>query len=335
MAGPKQSSYEQVGIYKETVRGTSPIEKLHVMPLYDRGFDLFEDTPADVNEITGSPVPGEPGRGVLRAEGTVTVPFDHVGIGLWWYVLLSSYGKAGVGDPYTHTFKVGATDPVSFGIELGNNGVPLFDVIPGCAVRGLNLTAEKTPAKATAQVDLIGCIAGPPDLKNGTSVDAAPSLYTTQRYNLFPTICKINGTASAYAQRVAFNIRREVAVEHVLDGLRYPAYVSFGGFTISGEVTAIWDDADAMRELCMTSAGLAAAENKIELDFFTEDVNHDMKIYADEVQYFLGAAPGIGGRGARKLTIGFKAYYGNDADAPIKVELRNATADYPAIFTVG
>jgi hypothetical protein len=31
--------------------------------------------------------------------------------------------------------------------------------------------------------------------------------------------------------------------------------------------------------------------------------------------------------------VAFKGYYQNDADAPIKAVLRNATADYTAIWT--
>jgi hypothetical protein len=330
----KQGSYERVLIYKEVTRGTTPGTLAgHVMPLYDRGFDLFEEAPQDVYELNGTPIPGQPGRGVLKAEGTLTVPIDEVGIGLWLKLMLAGYSKSGAGDPYSHVFTVSSSEPDSFGVELGNTAAAKFDKIPGCAVRGISLVAEKTPAKLTATIDLIGCIGGAPALKAGTSVDATPDVYTTDRYNLFPSLFKIGGSTSAYVQRVTLNIKREVEARHVLDGLRYPKYCSFGGISIDGEVTAIWDDADTIRELAMSSAGASGTEQDLGIVFSGIPASRSLTFDMDECLVFVPSAPGLGGRGARQITVGFKSFYGNDADSPLTATLINGIADYAAIWT--
>ena len=330
----KQGSYEVVQIWKEATRGTTPgVPVGHLMPLYDRGFDLFEETPQDVSELDGTPSPGQPGRGVIKAEGPLTVPCDEVAIGLWLNLILPTYSHAGVGDPYSHTWKLGTSEPNPFGVELGNTAASKYDVIPGCAVRGLSFVAEKTPAKLTFTVDLVGCIGGPPALKAAASLDLAPVTYVTGRYNLFPTVVKVATVATTFIQRMTLNIRREVTAEHILDGLRYAKACSFGGVLIDGEITALWDDADTIREYAMGAAGAAGAEKNLEFLFTSLTASHDLTITVPESTVFIPNAPGLGGRGLRKITLGFKGYKQDSADAPLMAVLRNATPDYEAIWT--
>jgi hypothetical protein len=331
----RQGTYDRVLIYKELTRGMTPTTPAgHVMPLMSRTFDLHETAIQPRFEINGSPKPAQPGRDVLLADGNVVVPIDEVGVGLWLKLLLSAYTKTGSADPYSHVFEVASADPESFGVELGNTGVNKFDLVPGCAVKGITLQVSKTPAKATITADLVGLVGGPPALNGATSVAASPATYLTSRYDLFGSKAKIGGTLSGVVQQLNLSIVRAVTVEQVLDGNRYGAFISFGNFTISGSLQGIWDDADALRTLAMGAAGAPGAATTLELDLVAMTAGHSLTFLMNEVVLALAAAPGTPATpGAKKLTVDFQAYYQSNADAPIKATLLNAIPDYGAIFT--
>ena len=83
----------------------------------------------------------------------------------------------------------------------------------------------------------------------------------------------------------------------------------------------------------MSSAGAGGTEQDLALAFTGIPASRSLTFDMDECMVFLPSAPGLGGRGARQLTVGFKAYYGNDANAPIEATLVNGIADYAAIWT--
>jgi hypothetical protein len=329
----KQGSYEQLQIWLEAARGTTPTTCAgHLMPLYDYSVGLSEPAPTDVYELNGNPQPAQPGKGVISFGGSLTVPIDEVAIGLWLKLLLPAYSKTGT-TPVVHTFKATSTDPDPWGMELGNSGATKYDVIPGCAVTGMHVAASKDPAKATATVDVIGLLGGAPDLNNSSSVDGTPSAYTSNRMNLFPSIVKIATSASALIERFSFDIVREVTADHVMNGTRYPVGGSFGNLSVSGQMTALWDDADTILGLAMSSAGVDAGEKVLELDLTAVTATYGLNFYFDECAIYLPNPPGLGGRGTRRLTVGFKAYYQDDSDASaVRAVLSNGTADYEAIF---
>lgn len=331
----RQGSYEQVLIWKEVTRGTQPGTLAgHKMPLYDYGAGLFEQALADVYELNGTPQPGQPGRSVIEFSGPLTVPVDEVAVGLWLQLMLSSVSVAGAGDPYSHTFKVNTSDPDSFGMEFGNTAAAKYDKYPGCALRSMSFDINKGAGKATMSLDVIGCIAGAPTREGGASVDAAPDTYTSDRYNLFPSIFKIGGSASTLVERVTFTIAREVAADHVLDGNRYAAHCSFGAISVEGQITGIRDTSDTLYDLAMSTAGAEGSEQTLEVDLTGMNSNRDLKFYFDECAVFVPSAPGLGGRGNQRITLGFKAYYGNDADASaVRAVLRNGLSAYSTIWT--
>lgn len=325
----------QLLLWKESTRGTTPGTPVaHQMPLYDYSFGIYEETPQDIWELNGLPYSGQPGRGVIMADGTFTVPVDEVAIGIWLKLLLPTLAVAGAGDPYSHSYTVGTTTPDPFGLEIGDTVAAKYDVYPGCAVRGMELTVQKNPAKAQVTFDVAGLVAGAPTLEVGSSKDGTPATYTSDRYNAFGTIVKVGGSATTLIDRMTLRVRRELDMAHVLDGNRYPAHIGFGPLTVDGEISAIWDDADTVLGYAMTTAGAAGSEQSLEIDLIGVNANRDLKFYMDECAVYLPSAQGLGGRTLRRLTVAFKGYYQNDADAPIKAVLRNATADYTAIWTV-
>jgi hypothetical protein len=330
----RQGTYSRVLIYKEITRGALPTTPTgHVMPLMSRTFDLHETAIQPRYEINGMPNPAQPGRDVLAGDGNVAVPVDEVGVGLWLMLLLAAYTKSGVADPYSHVFQVAGVDPLPFGMELGNMGVSKFDVIPGCAVKSIAIQVSKSPAKATLTIDLVGLVGGPPQLNGATSVVATPTAYTNPRYNLFGSAVKIGGSIVGMIQQLNLTIARNVTVEQVLDGNRYPAFVSFGNFTISGTVQGLWDDVDTLRLKAMGAAGAPGVPTSLELDLVGMTTSHDLTFSMPEVLFALANAPGVPATpGAQKLTLDFQSYYGSNANSPITATLRNATPDYGAVF---
>ncbi len=331
----RKGSYEQAMIWKEITRGTQPGTLAgHLMPLYDYSVGLSETALSSDPEINGSPQLSQPGRGVIQFGGGLVVPCDEVGIGLWLKLLLAGYTKSGVGDPYAHLFKIANAEPDSFGLELGNTAATKFDKFPGCAVTGLSLDVNKAAGKVKMSMDVIGCIGAAPTREGGTSVDAAPSTYTTSRYNLFPSVFKIGGTASALTERVTLNIKREVVADHVLDGNRFPKYCSFGMISVDGQITGIRDDSDTLFDLAMDAAGAEGAETSLEIDLTGMTAGHGLVLSMPECLVSLPSAPGLGGRGNQRITLNFNAYYRADVGASaISATLSNAIADYAAIWT--
>jgi len=323
----KQGSYERILIWKEATRGTTPTTAVaHLMPLYDYSVGISEAAPTDVYELNGTPQPAQPGRGVLSFGGSLTVPVDEVAIGFWLNRMLVGYTSTGA-TPVLHTFTVSNTEPGPFGMELGNTAASKYDIIPGCAVSGLHINASKDPAKATMTVDIVGLVGGPPDLNNATSTDATPAAYTSPRMNLFPSLVKIATATSALVEKFSLDITREVTAEHVMDGNRYAAACSFGNLSVSGQITGLWDDADTLLGLAMTSAGVDAGEKVLELDLSAITATYYLKFFLDECSVFVPNAPGLGGRGIRRINLGFKAYYQDDAQAStVQAILANTAA---------
>ncbi|MGD1146977.1 MAG: phage tail tube protein [Thermoanaerobaculaceae bacterium] len=330
----RQGTYDRVLIYKELVRGAQPTTLTgHVMPLMSRTFDLHEQAIKPRYEINGMPNPAQPGRDVLAADGNIVVPVDEVGVGLWLMLLLAAYTKSGSADPYSHVFQVLGADPLSFGMELGNTGVSKFDVIPGCAVKSIAIDVQKNPDKATLTVEVVGLVGAGPTLNAATSVSAAPNTYLTSRYNLFGSGVKVGGSVTGMIQQMKLTIARNVTAEQVLDGNRYPAFVSFGNFTISGTIQGLWDDVDTLRLKAMSAAGAAGSPTSLELDLVAMTAGHSLTFLMPETLIALSAAPGVPATpGAKKLTLDFQSYYQSNASSPITATLLNATADYGAVF---
>ena len=330
----RQGVYDRVLVYKELVRGTQPTTPTgHVMPLMSRTFDLHETAIKPRYEINGMPNPAQPGRDVLAGDGNVVVPIDEVGVGIWLKTFLAAYSKSGTSDPFAHVFQVAGSDPESFGIELGNTGVSKFDLIPGCAVKSLAIDVQKNPDKATLTVELVGLVGGAPTLNGATSIAATPNTYLTSRYNLFGSGVKVGGSVTGVIQQLKLTIARNVTVEQVLDGNRYPAYVSLGNFTVSGTVQGLWDDVDTLRLKAMSAAGAGGSPDSLELDLVAMTAGHSLTVLMPETLFALSSAPGVQANPqAKKLTLDFQSYYQSNSGSPITATLLNATPDYGALF---
>ena len=88
-----------------------------------------------------------------QVTGTIEVPLQYEGIGIWLKNALGSASSAGVG-PYTHTYKADTTDLPSFGIKF-QRGSGSMEFFKGMMISTMNISVA-AGEEAKISCDMIG-----------------------------------------------------------------------------------------------------------------------------------------------------------------------------------
>ena len=162
----------------ETTYGTAP-------PSGYRGLDFKSTDLSSAIPLGDDPLLGrgrnaqDPYRGLVTDEGSVDIPLDVQGTGWWLTGLFGAPVTTGTG-PYTHVWQSGADTIPSYTVEIGHPKLvtPVFFRHTGVVFDSLNFEMGlEGPANGKIAVVAQG------ETSAGTTVDAAPSRYTLQRFS--------------------------------------------------------------------------------------------------------------------------------------------------------
>lgn len=241
-------------------------------------------------------------------------------------VLLGALGAvttSGETAPYTHVIKVGDTVP-SFTIEKGFSDISQFFKYQGCKVNRFSLTASPTGFQK-ASIDLIGAKL----TTAGTSFDETLTDYGLAEFDGF-RISSITEGGSA----ITSNKPTEVSftIENNLDGDTFyiggngqRAAVNEGLVKVSGTIRGLFES------LALYNKAVAQTETALVLTYqFGTGAgtagNEYLSFDFPEVVLSVNDPPIEGPKGIY-YSIGFTAYYGNDAKASSAViTLKNTQA---------
>ncbi|HNV11835.1 MAG TPA: phage tail tube protein [Propionibacteriaceae bacterium] len=322
----RTGAYSRVVVGTETSFGsgqTTPVG--YELPKASISVGWSEDVGA-TDELRSDPNPAPPIRGLQRIAGQIVQVCDLDSPGVMLRRFFTTVSQSGTAAPFTNVFKVSAVAPSSIWVEVGDTSASKYDRYYGCKVVGFSLSVTKRAETFKVTWDIIGA-GNPATLNQATPYDATVETYAGARTSLVDAQVKINGTLSTLLLGFDATVRRASEPQYVLDGNRYAASITDGAYSVSGRLTALWDDADTIRSYCTSDA-----EKYLELIIQKPgDATRYMNFKFEEVKLFLSSPPSIGSPGNAPITVDFIGYYQDAAaGSAISVTLVNDTQTYPA-----
>lgn len=265
--------------------------------------------------ITGNRNPVQSARGNVSVDGSIVVPVDLNCFGFWLKGLLGAPTTTGASDPYTHTYKVGASIP-SMVIEKMFTNISQYEKFNGCKINSMKL-GFGGDGELVATLDIMGA----KQTLSGTTYDSTPTAITLDRVSNFQAALKEGGSA------ISIVTAGEINFENGLDGGLYcvggsgqRGDIPEGFVKVSGSITALFQD------LTLLNKALAATESSMELTFTSG--THSLAIKIPELTYER-TSPAIKTAGGLTVDMKFNGYYNNDGDATsMKVVLISSQASF-------
>jgi hypothetical protein len=299
----------------ETTFGVNPSTKAgKALPF--NTFDIqSKQTVKDPGTITGSRNPLAPVRGNISVDGSVVVPVDEIGTGYWLKGLFGLPATTGSADPYTHVFKVAASQP-SMVMEKGFLDINQYSLVNGCRVNTYKI-AFGGEDELTATIGLLGTA----EVLSGTAYQASPTVISLARYTNIQATIQEGGAAIATVTKGDFTISGN------LDGSQYTVNsnglrsdIPVGVYKVTGNITALFDGAALLNK--------AIAGTKSSLDIKFTSGTHSLDFLFPEIVYER-TTPTVSGPAGILVTLPFHAYYQNDANnSVVKVTLMNGVSTY-------
>lgn len=265
--------------------------------------------------ITGNRNPVEPFVGNNSVTGNAVIPVDVLAMGYWLKAMFGAPTTTGTGT-YTHTFKVGTSQPSLVLEKKFATATATYMKLNGCKVSRFGITAGGD-AELTASVD----IEGAKETVGTTAYDATLTAIALTRFNQFQAAIKEGGSTLSnctnFAFDLAFNLDTDV---YVIGGNGYRGDIPEGIVGVSGNLTALFENTTLLTK------AINNTETSLEISF-TNGTNV-LRFTFPEVLLQMNT-PGITGPQGVRIELPWQAYYGNHADATaVKVELINSQASY-------
>lgn len=305
----------KVALDFETTFGTDPGSPNGLsMPV--NSFDVKSSRNLNTAQtIRGNRNPAEPFDGNVRVNGSAVVPVDAIAFGYWLKAMFGNPTTSGSGT-YTHTFKVGDTQPSMVLEKAFATATPTYAKMNGCKVGKMSMQVGGD-GELTANLD----IEGAKETIGTTAYDATLTAVQLSRFNNFQAAIKEGGVALASCTDFSFDLDFGLDTEvYTIGGGGTRGDIPEGILAVSGTMTVLFEN----------TALLTKAQNSTETSLeltFTAGANI-LKFTFPEVRLQMNT-PGISGPTGIRLELPWVAYYGNDAGASaVKVELTNSQATY-------
>jgi hypothetical protein len=309
----------------------SPATNFTKVPISAIGGNWFSQNLIDNPEIRGNRNPAAPVLGNKVVNGNFTCPMHYDAIG---WMLKNSIGTPVTtgSDPYTHIGKVGFSgasagylqDGMTFEHQFPDIAVPEYHDYLGCKVS--TFAASVTPeGVVTFDINIIGADA---DVDNGVAIDASPIEYTSVAQSHFTGSMELLGGSIAYIQSVDFTLDNGLDdSQYVVGGAGALSELPENMASVTGNVTALFQS-NALLE-----AAIANTETSMKLVWTGVGAHAGHSLTFDIPELVLEpAAPTVSGDKGVLITLPFRAYYANHADATIlKYTLVNDVSSYAAI----
>ena len=319
-----RGSNVQLLLIEESAWGTTPGSPSgYLIPVSGIGGSWFSRNLLDNPELRGNRNPPAPVEGNVSVNGsfTSTLHLDAIG----WILKhgIGDFVTTGAGDPYTHIAKVGFSGATAgdmepgLTFEIGHTDIDQYLAYAGCKINTIGISAS-SEGIATLEVGVIG--KGEPAVDT-SSLDAAPTSYTTDAQSHFSASIDEGGGASAIVTQVDLTLNNGLD-----DSLRTIGSAGEivdlpeAAASCTGSLTALFQD------MTLLNKGINNTESSLTLTW--TDATHSLELDIPELVYE-PSSPAISGPAGVKVNLSFRAYYANHADATIlKSTLVNAIATF-------
>jgi len=324
MATKARGANAQLIMIEEATWGTTPaVPSGYKLPVSSIGGAWFTRNLIDNPELRGNRNPPAPCQGHVSVNGTFgqTMHLDAIG-----WLLKHGIGvpvTTGAADPYTHVSKAGFSGaaagdlPVGMTLEIGYTDIAQYHAYEGCRVSTLAFSAE-TEGITTVDATIIG--KGAP-AEDTSPLDAAPTEYTSDALCAFAATIEEGGSTSAIITKVDLTINNGLD-----DSLRTIGSAGEivdlpeGAISVTGSLTALFQD------LALYTKATGHTESS--LSMIWTDGTHSLTLLVPELVYE-PQSPVISGPAGVMVTLPFRAYYGDGANATTLMStLVNAVATY-------
>jgi hypothetical protein len=310
-----RGSKSQVVIDFESSFGVNPSSVKGILMPFNSCAIQAKQTLTDAATIRGNRSQAAPIVGKTDVSGDIVVPVDEKAFGYWLKAFCGAPITTGTGDPYTHVFKPGNTQP-SLVIDKEFNDIGQYLLYNGCKVNQIKMTLGGD-GELTATVSIMGS----KETSGTAAYDAAPTSLTFSRFGNFQGSVKEGGSSIAYLSQM------ELTVSGNLNGDQY--CIGSNGFrtdlpegliSVTGSITALFQDAALMNK------AINGTESSLELALTSG--THSLTIAIPELIYER-QTPGISGPQGITIQLPFRGYYDNNANAAsIMFTLVNDVASY-------
>jgi len=317
-----RGSQLELMLIEEATWGSVPATPAgYIIPVSGVSGDWYRRNLIDNPELRGNRNPAAPVRGNVSVQGSFQAPLKLNAVG---WLLKHGIGDAattGTAAPYTHTFKVGFSDgsagdmETGLTIEHGYTDIGQYHYFTGCRVNSLGFTGS-SEGVAIVDVGVIG-----QDFNQDTdSLDASPTTYTDTAIDHFAATIDEGGSSSAIVTDVTLTLSNNLDPQYVIGSAGQIGDLPEGGATVNGSLTALFQND--------TLLGKGRNHTESELTLTWTSGSYSLALHVPELVYE-PSSPAVSGPGGVKITMNFRGYYANDADATaLKATLINTVADY-------
>lgn len=299
----------------ESVFGSAPATGMK-MPFNTSGLKGTRPLNAPAT-LRGNRNPLMPFRGNMDVSGDIVVPVDSDAFGWWLKAMFGAPATAGTG-PYTHTFKVGDTQP-SLAIEHQFLALdtPEYFLYEGCKVSTFSMEIGGD-GELVATLSMVGAT----ETIDTSSFDGTAAEKSINRLHNFHASLTEGGSAFGDATTVSFSVDFGLDTEQfVIGGGGVRGAIPEGVIAVSGQLTALFKD------VALLNKAINETESSL-LITIEKSANEKLDIEIPELQYQQNS-PEISGPQGIVVTLDFQGYYEDDADeSAILAVLTNSIASY-------
>ncbi|MBW1778509.1 MAG: hypothetical protein JRJ54_13090 [Deltaproteobacteria bacterium] len=201
--------------------------------------------------LRGNRNPVMPFRGNMDVSGDIVVPVDSDAFGWWLKAMFGAPTTAGAG-PYTHTYKVGDTQPsIAVEHQFLALDTPQYFLYEGCKVSTFAMEIGGD-GELVATLSMVGAT----ETIDTSSFDGTATEKAINRLHNFHASLTEGGSAFADATTVSLNVEFGLDTEQfVIGGGGVRGAIPEGVVVVSGQLTALFKDADHHREKHERKAG--------------------------------------------------------------------------------
>jgi len=267
--------------------------------------------------LRGNRNPVMPFRGNMDVSGDIVVPVDSDAFGWWLKAMFGAPTTAGAG-PYTHTYKVGDTQPsIAVEHQFLALDTPQYFLYEGCKVSTFAMEIGGD-GELVATLSMVGAT----ETIDTSSFDGTATEKAINRLHNFHASLTEGGSAFADATTVSLNVEFGLDTEQfVIGGGGVRGAIPEGVVVVSGQLTALFKD------ITLLNKAINETESSL-LITIEKSTNEKLDIEIPELQYQQNS-PEISGPQGILVTLDFQGYYEDDADASaIVAVLTNSIETY-------
>jgi hypothetical protein len=310
-----RGSNSQVVIDFESSFGVNPSSVNGILVPFNSCAIQAKQTLNDAATIRGNRNSAAPIVGKTDVSGDMVVPVEERAFGYWLKAFCGAPTTTGTGDPYTHVFKPGTTQP-SLVIDKEFTDIGQYLLYNGCKINQIKMTLGGDN-ELTATLSIMGG-----KETSATAVyDSTPTSLTFSRFGNFQGSVKEGGSSIAYLTQMELTISGNLNGDQYCIGSNgFRTEIPEGLISVTGSITALFQDAALMNK------AINGTESSIE--FALTSGTHSLTVAIPELIYER-QTPGITGPQGITIELPFRGYYDNNANATsVMFTLVNDVASY-------